>query len=75
MSQKFKRVLLDFLSDFVFFCIPYIFVGILLFYPDNGFTYEQRKVLCSAFGLLFISFMFNAFEYRDRLKKLQKQDD
>ena len=75
MSQNFKKVVLDLVTDFVLFCVPYISVGIVLFYDDNVFTLEQRNLLCSAFGLVFLSSMFNSFEYRYRLKDLQKQDD
>lgn len=75
MSQNFKKVILDLVTDFVSFCVPYILVGIVLLYGDNGFTFEQRKVLVSAFGLVFLSSMSYSFEYRYRLKDLQKQDD
>lgn len=75
MFQKFKKVILDLVTDLVSFCCPYILVVILLFYDDNVFTLEQREVLGSAFCIVFISSMANFFEYRYRLKDLQKQDD
>lgn len=73
MSQKVKTIILDIIGDFFSFIVPYLLVGLLLFYDDTLFTFEQRKVLISSFGIVFIASMAHSFDYRDRLKYLQKQ--